>query len=140
MVADRPRPNKRAIKSFARIPSFSARSFTLIPSVIVIVRVIGRGSFDTIVRDGGTKAFIGASFTPRGTWRCPGRRDGAARPPGRPVGGGGAAPIPPPIGRAPVGAERVGCIGRRSPGRNGGRLPIGPPGPPCCGRGRWKIG
>ena len=48
--------------------------------------------------------------------------------------------LPPPIGRAPVGAERVGCIGRRSPGRIGGRLPIGPPGPPCCGRGRWKIG
>jgi len=45
------------------------------------------------------------------------------------------------MGRAPVGDCRVGCIGRRSPGRNGGRVP-GAPGaldaPP--GRGRWKIG
>jgi hypothetical protein len=31
----------------------------------------------------------------------------------------------------------VGCIGRRSPGRSGGR---GPPTPGACGRGRWKMG
>jgi hypothetical protein len=36
-----------------------------------------------------------------------------------------------------VGDCRVGCIGRRSPGRRGGRLPIGAPG---RGRGRWKMG
>ena len=46
------------------------------------------------------------------------------------------APGPTPRGRAPVGDCRVGCIGRRSPGRNGGRG--APPG--TCGRGRWKIG
>ena len=34
----------------------------------------------------------------------------------------------PPMGRPPVGAVRVGCIGRRCPGTNGAR---GPPGPPC---------
>jgi hypothetical protein len=32
----------------------------------------------------------------------------------------------------------VGCMGRRSPGRSGGRGAPTPPGP--CGRGRWKIG
>ena len=32
----------------------------------------------------------------------------------------------------------MGCIGRRSPGRRGGRGAPTPPGP--CGRGRWKIG
>ena len=32
----------------------------------------------------------------------------------------------------------MGCIGRRSPGRSGGRGAPTPPGP--CGRGRWKIG
>jgi hypothetical protein len=32
----------------------------------------------------------------------------------------------------------VGCIGRRSPGRSGGRGPPTPGAP--CGRGRWKIG
>jgi len=37
-----------------------------------------------------------------------------------------------------MGAERVGCIGRRSPGRSGGRGAPAPCGP--CGRGRWKIG
>jgi hypothetical protein len=45
------------------------------------------------------------------------------------------APGPTPSGRAPVGDWRVGCIGRRSPGRSGGR---GPPG--TDGRWRWKIG
>ncbi len=39
------------------------------------------------------------------------------------------------MGRVPVGDWRVGCIGRRSPGRNGGRAPGAPP-----GRGRWKMG
>jgi hypothetical protein len=34
---------------------------------MVIVRVIGRGSFITCCRLGGTKPFIGPSFTPRGT-------------------------------------------------------------------------
>jgi hypothetical protein len=57
-------------------------------------------------------------------------------------------------GRPPgVGALRVGCIGRRSPARNGGRAPgaIGAPDAPGApgalagpadwpGRGRWKIG
>ena len=38
------------------------------------------------------------------------------------------------MGRAtPLGAVRVGCIGRRSPGRAGGRAG-------AAGRGRWKIG
>ena len=46
-----------------------------------------------------------------------------------------------------TGAERVGCMGRRSPGRNGGRAPGAPaapgaPGAPAGwpGRGRWKMG
>ena len=68
--------------------------------------------------------------------------------PGRPPAMGGRPPG--------VGALRVGCIGRRSPGRNGGREPgaigapdaPGAPGAPdalagpddCPGRGRWKIG
>ncbi len=38
------------------------------------------------------------------------------------------------MGRVPVGDWRVGCMGRRSPGRSGGRA-AGVP-----GRGRWKIG
>ena len=67
MVANTPRASRRAIKSFARILSFSARSFTLMPSVMVMARVIGSGSFDTAMRGGGTKPFIGPSFTPRGT-------------------------------------------------------------------------
>ena len=45
------------------------------------------------------------------------------------------APGPTPSGRDPAGATRVGCIGRRSPGRSGGRDPG------AAGRGvRWKIG
>ena len=38
------------------------------------------------------------------------------------------------MGRVPVGDWRVGCMGRRSPGRSGGRTAGAP------GRGRWKIG
>ena len=41
------------------------------------------------------------------------------------------------MGRVPAGAWRVGCIGRRSPGRSGGR---GAPTAGAAGRGRWKIG
>jgi hypothetical protein len=41
------------------------------------------------------------------------------------------------MGRVPAGAWRVGCIGRRSPGRRGGR---DAPAPGPAGRGRWKIG
>ncbi len=63
--------------------------------------------------------------------------------PGRPAPMGGRPPG--------VGALRVGCMGRRSPGRNGGREPGAPgakpgaePGAPvgvaCPGRGRWKMG
>ena len=52
-VAKTPRPNRREIKSFARISSFSAKSFTLMPSVMVMLRVIGSGSFDTTMRGGG---------------------------------------------------------------------------------------
>jgi hypothetical protein len=33
----------------------------------VMFRVIGKGSFETVSRGGGTKPFIGPSFTPRGT-------------------------------------------------------------------------
>lgn len=44
-------------------------------------------------------------------------------------------PGPTPRGREPVGDCRVGCMGRRSPGRSVGR---GAPG--ACGRGRWKMG
>jgi len=36
------------------MPSFSAKSLTLIPSVIVMLRVIGWGSFETTMRGGGT--------------------------------------------------------------------------------------
>src|SRR5579863_947737 len=137
MVAKTPRVNKRAIRSFARSPNFSAKSFTLIPSVIVMLRVIGCGSFDTETLEGGTKPFIGPSLTPRGTYRCPGLRDGPpGRLPGR-VDPGGGNPGPTPSGRVPVGDCRVGCIGRRSPGRNGGRVPGAAALP---GRGRWKIG
>ena len=53
MVAKTPRPSRREIKSLARMSSFSARSLTLMPSVIVILRVIGIGSFDTTMRGGG---------------------------------------------------------------------------------------
>lgn len=37
-------------------------------------------------------------------------------------------------GRMPAGVDRVGCMGRRSPGFRGGRIPG------AAGRGRWKIG
>jgi hypothetical protein len=40
---------------------------TLIPSVIVMLREIGCGSFESDKRGGGTKPFIGPSLTPRGT-------------------------------------------------------------------------
>jgi len=40
--------------SLARTSSFSARSLTLMPSVIVMLRVMGIGSFDTTIRGGGT--------------------------------------------------------------------------------------
>jgi hypothetical protein len=75
---------------------------------------------------------------PRGTYLCPGLREGPpGRAPGR-LGPGGApigAPGPTPSGRAPAGATRVGCIGLRSPGRSGGRVPG------AAGRAvRWKIG
>ena len=53
IVANTPFDSNREIRSLARISSFSARSFTLIPSVIVMLRVIGRGSFDTTMRGGG---------------------------------------------------------------------------------------
>jgi hypothetical protein len=80
-----------------------------------------------------------------------------SRPPGR-GGPPGRVPIPgrpPAIGGRPpgVGALRVGCIGRRSPGRKGGRAPgamgapgaLKVPGAPagpddCPGRGRWNMG
>src|SRR2546425_13267728 len=62
MVANTPRMSSRAIKSFARIPSFSARSLTLMPSVMVMCRLIGNGSFETVSRGGGTKPFIGPSL------------------------------------------------------------------------------
>src|SRR5438270_182090 len=49
------------------------------PSVMVMVRVIGSGSLESAVNvGGGRKPFIGPSFTPRGaTYRCPGRRAGS---------------------------------------------------------------
>src|SRR5438105_9909612 len=140
MVANTPRASNRAIRSLARTSSFSASSFTLMPSVMVMVRVIGSGSLESAVNvGGGRKPFIGPSFTPRGaTYRCPGRRAG---PPGlrSPIGGAIPGPIPgrAPAGRVPVGDVRVGCMGRRSPGRNGGRAPGAPA---AAGRGRWKIG
>jgi hypothetical protein len=34
---------------------------------MVMLRVIGSGSFEIETRGGGTKPFIGPSFTPRGT-------------------------------------------------------------------------
>jgi len=54
MVAKTPRESRRAIKSLARISSFSARSFTLMPSVMVMFRVMGCGSFESDNRGGGT--------------------------------------------------------------------------------------
>ena len=53
IVANTPCDSSREIRSLARISSFSARSFTLMPSVIVMLRVIGSGSFDTTMRGGG---------------------------------------------------------------------------------------
>ena len=53
IVAKTPRSNNLAIKSFARISSFSAKSLTLMPSLIVIVRVMGIGSFESDGRGGG---------------------------------------------------------------------------------------
>ena len=44
---------RRAIRSLARRPSFSARSFTEIPSVMVMLRVIGNGSLLIDTRGGG---------------------------------------------------------------------------------------
>jgi len=38
---------------FARMPSFSARSFTEIPSVMVMFLVMGSGSFEIVTRCGG---------------------------------------------------------------------------------------
>jgi hypothetical protein len=68
MVAKTPRASSRAIRSLARTSSFSASSFTLMPSVMVMVRVMGSGSLESEEsRGGGTKPFIGPSFTPRGT-------------------------------------------------------------------------
>src|SRR5579864_6337878 len=70
-------------------------------------------------------------------YRWPGLRAGApGRLPGR-TGPGGGKPGPTPIGRVPAEVWRVGCIGRRSPGRSG---PRGAPTPGVAGRGRWKIG
>ncbi len=43
----------RAKDVIARMPSFSARSFTEIPSVIVMLRVIGAGSLLMVIRGGG---------------------------------------------------------------------------------------
>jgi hypothetical protein len=45
--------NRRAIRSFARISSFSARS-NAITFCDRDLRVIGSGSFDTVTRGGGT--------------------------------------------------------------------------------------
>ena len=53
MVANTPRVSRRAIRSLARSPSNSAKSFTLIPSVIVMLRVMGWGSFESDSRGGG---------------------------------------------------------------------------------------
>src|SRR6184192_784317 len=122
MVANTPRDTSRAITSLARTPNFSARSFTLVPSVTVISRVIGNGSFETLMRGGGTKPFIGPSFTPRGTERWPGRRPGPPGLPGGRPGAGAAPPGPTPNGRGPKpgrdhahipGRGLVGCIGLR---------------------------
>ena len=65
-VANTPRASSRAIRSLARMPSFSARSFTLMPSEMVMARVIGSGSLDSDSRGGGVKPFIGPSCLPRG--------------------------------------------------------------------------
>src|SRR5262249_13725014 len=98
--------------------------------------------FDTASRGGGTKPFIGPSFS-LGINGCLGRRAG---PPGRAglpgAGGGTPGPTPPIPGRGgkPARGALVGCGPRRcSPGLPyPGRDPGGPPGP--VGRGRWKIG
>jgi hypothetical protein len=37
------------------------------PSGMVMLRVMGSGSLESDSRGGGTKPFIGPSFTPRGT-------------------------------------------------------------------------
>src|SRR6201999_2444053 len=131
-----------------------ARSFTLMPSVTVIVRVIGNGSAGTTAppkRDGGAKPFIGPSLVfgycwrprprggPPGRWGrgasppggrspppAPGGPPGRGPKPGRPAGPPGRCPKPGRPPGAPLGAERVGCIGRRPAGKPG--APAGAPG------------
>src|SRR3984893_3238147 len=64
-VTNTPRIKSDAMRSLPRTPSFSARSFTLMPSVTVMVRVIGTGSWGTCAppkRGGGAKPFIGPSL------------------------------------------------------------------------------
>ncbi len=53
MVAKTPRASRREMRSLARTSSFSAKSFTLMPSVMVMLRVMGWGSFETTIRGGG---------------------------------------------------------------------------------------
>ena len=124
MVANTPRASKRAIKSLARIPSFSARSLTL---TAFRDRDAARDRL-RLVRERQPRrrrvalhrAFLHATrniaLSGPARWAHPdGCRASRARR--------RQAPGPTPSGRVPVGDCRVGCIGRRSPGRNGGRHP-----------------
>jgi hypothetical protein len=79
-VTKTPRISSEAIRSLPRTPSFSARSFTLMPSVTVMVRVMGTGSWGICAppkRGGGAKPFIGPSLVLGYCWR-PRRCCGAA--------------------------------------------------------------
>ena len=82
-VTNTPRMSSAAIRSLARISSFSARSFTLMPSVTVISRVIGCGSSLNCAappkRGGGTKPFIGPSLVFGYCWPSAARHDFAVR-------------------------------------------------------------
>src|SRR6185437_14193240 len=64
-VTNTPRCSSVAIRSLARNSSFSARSFTLTPSVTVMLRVIGTGPVGTCAapKRGATIPFIGPSST-----------------------------------------------------------------------------
>ena len=106
-VTNTPRMSRMAIRSLARISSFSARSLTLMPSVTVISRVMGSGSWVKLAAPpklrGGTKPFIGPSLVlgyccrPR-PLGADGPRCGRGASPGGGVEPG--APKPPP-GRGP---------------------------------------
>ncbi len=111
-VANTPRASRRAIRSLARISNFSARSFTLMPSGIVMLRVMGNGSLDSDRARRRSKALhraflhssrhIALSGPGRAAHRTACWRRGQPRLPA-------PAPAPNPGGRIPGAPGRVGC-------------------------------